>query len=188
MVAELTVERAKVFAGMLVTAGHPYAESAILATALDLMKWCHGAVVGGRVWTPEQQAQAIVDEVRTEWDGWPEKGGTRQLLQLFRAKYARVELETVPISLSDALARKLLAPPCAFCEPGSSHCEFGGPRGHEMEKASIDARAKNPSTQKLDPEVKLTYGQMQQRAAAVYEEEQRRERAQLARLEDRGEA
>jgi hypothetical protein len=181
--ADLDIGKAKLLAGMLVTAGHPFAGSAILATASDLVRWCKGAVIDGRIVTPEQQAQALIDEVRTEWDGWPENGGTRQLLQLFRSKYSKVTLESPGLSLSEAVSRGLLAPPCPLCDKKALHCEYGGQRGHEVYQATIEhSAAMAKSRPAREPVTALTYEQMEQRAAAVYQDEQRRKIAQLEKL------
>lgn len=204
--ADLSLQEAKYLAGTLVTSGHPYAPDAILSTATDLMRWCKGAIVNGRLVTPAQQAEALVQEVRMEWEGWPEKGGSRMLRQLFESKYSKVTLEAPILKLADAVARKLLAPPCSLCAPGETHCEYGGTRGHKQQQAVIDAAVAR--TRKLVPRcprcpedakhceyggligherhdgvASLTYEQMQARAAAVYEEEQRRKGVQLKRLE-----
>ena len=82
--ADLHLEVARHLAGSLVTIGHPPCEDAINATALDLIRWCKGSIIDGRIWTPEHQAEALVYEARTTWDRWR---GTKQLLELFRAKY-----------------------------------------------------------------------------------------------------
>ena len=87
--AELELRKAVTIANALLTIGHPFAQAAINATAMDLVNWCHGYIADGQVITPEQQAEALVERARTEWDGWPEQGGTKQLLELFRSMYVR---------------------------------------------------------------------------------------------------
>ena len=81
---DLTFTMAQSLATALTTIGHPYAQAAVNATALDLMTWCKGVFWEGRiVMNPEAQAQALVNHVRLNWDGWPEQGGTKQLYEEF---------------------------------------------------------------------------------------------------------
>jgi hypothetical protein len=82
---DLTFKVAQHLAGSLVTIGHPTYEDAINATALDLVKWCRGATIQGRVLTAESQAAALVDEARYTWERWR---GTKQFRDLFRDKFA----------------------------------------------------------------------------------------------------
>ena len=118
--AELTLGVARNIAGALVTIGHPYHQAAIDATALDLMKWCKGAFVDGRPVSPERQAESLVAEARSTWDGWPEKGGTKALLELFRTMYppnhSEVSAEWSPLTFEQTVAKGLILPPCPVCD------------------------------------------------------------------------
>lgn len=87
MSADLDWELAQTLAGALLTIGHPYSDAAVKATALDLLKWCKGSTLDGREWTPARQAQWLVDEARNWDEGWPDKGGTRKLRNLFLSKF-----------------------------------------------------------------------------------------------------
>lgn len=92
MAADLPFEVAQIVAAKLATIGHPYQQAAINATAEDLVKWCHGVFLENRRYTPEQQAEALIARARTEWeDGWPDKGGTKRLLSLFREMFCAAE-------------------------------------------------------------------------------------------------
>jgi hypothetical protein len=181
--ADLTLSVAQALAGALVTIGHPFQQVAINATAMDLMKWCKGAILDGRVWSAEQQAEALVEEARTTWDQWPEKGGTKQLLELFRAKYAPKKAQaSIEDRLPDMIARGLLAAPCPHCTAGEPFCEYGGERSHEKaaaEEREVRASAK-PVTRRgarpIDLETLIRGGK------AAYEDEQRRKREQLERV------
>jgi len=86
--AELPFPVAQTLAASLVTIGHPYIQAAINATAMDLIQWCKGSFVDGCNWSPEQQAREITETARATWEGgWPENGGTKRLLELFRARF-----------------------------------------------------------------------------------------------------
>ena len=86
--AELPFPVAQTLAASLVTIGHPYIQAAINATAMDLIQWCKGSFIDGCNWSPEQQAREITETARATWEGgWPENGGTKRLLELFRAKF-----------------------------------------------------------------------------------------------------
>jgi hypothetical protein len=88
--AELDLREAQNIAAALVTIGHPFAPAAINATAMDLVRWCKGAIIDGRILSPRHQAEALVEEARTKWaEGWPDRGGTMQLLDLFRALFEK---------------------------------------------------------------------------------------------------
>lgn len=93
---DLAFEVAKNLAGSLTTIGHPFSQAAINATAMDLVKWCKGIIIGGRAIGPEEQAEQLVDEARFTWTEWPEKGGTRQLLALFRTLFPAPSAGTQP--------------------------------------------------------------------------------------------
>ena len=86
MADHLTFDQAIGFAERLQTIGHPYGKGAVLATAEDLMEWCKGVILpGGAFLTAEGQAEKLIRRAREEWtDGWPEKGGTAKLYELFR--------------------------------------------------------------------------------------------------------
>ncbi len=86
--ADLDPNVAKFLAAGLTTIGHPFSNDAIENTAMDLVRWCKGAFVDGAMWTPEKQARWLTEEVRENWDEWPEKGGTKRLLTLFKSKFA----------------------------------------------------------------------------------------------------
>ena len=65
--------------------GFPWDEDNVVATAEDLTSWCKGAVQGQRVWTAEDQAIWLVDEVRLRWtEKWLGPGA---MLRIFRAKF-----------------------------------------------------------------------------------------------------
>lgn len=85
--ADLKFEIAQGLVGSLLTAGHPYQQSAINATALLLIKLCKGAIVNGVPWSPEQQATALVEEAALWEGGWPDKGGPKQLLDLYKVRF-----------------------------------------------------------------------------------------------------
>lgn len=89
MADELTMELAIKLAESLTTIGHPRMAGAILATAQDLLEWCTGAILKGAAWSPARQAQWLVDTARRDWaeEGWPERGGTGRLRDLFRKKF-----------------------------------------------------------------------------------------------------
>jgi hypothetical protein len=155
-VADLTLEVARELAGSLVTIGHPYAQAAVNATALDLMKWCKGRLLDGRIVTPEKQAEDLVDVARAWPEGWPEKGGTAKLRALFVEMFPAPETATEPpaITIGELVATGRMAPPCEHCGAGETHCPYGGakaharylpdgifgPRQHELALAELRAR------------------------------------------------
>lgn len=192
--AELPFAVAVNLAGSLVTIGHPFGPVAIEATALDLVKYCRGAILDGRTYSPEQQAQALVDEIRTTWDEWPE-GGTKRLAELFKSKYAPNPKDPELPSYEELLSRRMLAPPCQLCEPGVSFCEYGGFRGHVKEKAIIDAFLKSkpqettPAPSQKPKRPPITQADLDQIIAAgkaSWEDEQRRKREQKAGFDSHG--
>src|ERR1700722_17370375 len=63
--------------------GFPWDDEAVQEAARDLVKWCDGAIIDNRVWPPEAQARAIVEEARY-WQKWR---GTGALYQIFRSKF-----------------------------------------------------------------------------------------------------
>jgi hypothetical protein len=111
--ADLKLEVAVNLVGNLLAAGHPYQQSAINATALLLMKWCKGAIVNGVTWSPEQQATALVEEAGLWEGGWPDKGGPKQLLDLFRAKFKPVRTFNTFVELT--AEEKAACDPANFC-------------------------------------------------------------------------
>ena len=119
--AELAFDAARRIATALVTIGHPYEPAAITATAHDLVKWCRGAIIANRVWSPEDQADALVDEARTGWDeGWPRQGGTPKILNLFLTmfppKHQELDPDWKPLSYEETVAKGLIRPPCEMCD------------------------------------------------------------------------
>jgi len=184
--AELTLPVAQNLVGFLLTIGHPYQQAAVNATALNLMKWCKGNIVLRL--DPEQQAQALVEEAAETWEKWPE-GGTRALLELFRAKYAPPKREhTFEERLPEMIARGLLAAPCQHCEPGAPFCPYGGPRSHEKaareEREAAERRAKVIVDVTVAPKPKpsIDLEQLRARSQAVYEDGERRKQEQLERV------
>jgi hypothetical protein len=85
--ADLDFPMAQRIAAALTTIGHPYNQEAIDATAWDLVEWCKGVIIDGKVYSPEDQARALVNTARLEWDCWPE-GGTANLRALFLLRFA----------------------------------------------------------------------------------------------------
>lgn len=67
--------------------GFSFDEAVINATAGDLMRWCKGAIIGGQVWSAENQAHWLVTEAREKWQTW---NGTAGLHKLFRSKFCMV--------------------------------------------------------------------------------------------------
>lgn len=181
---DLTFEVAQRLASSLVTIGHPYQAAAIEATAWDLVKWCHGVIAGRQVVTPEQQAQALVDHAREQWeDGWPEKGGTKRLHGLFREMFPDTQDKPwEPASADQLQQRGLLAARCEHCPPESPFCEYGGPRAHKRyleEQQYIQAHQEEKKPRRA-PLIQLTAGEFQSRAAAFYRDEQKRKGRQVA--------
>jgi hypothetical protein len=85
MADQLDYEAAFRFARALSTLdGFPRYDEAIEATASDLVRWCLGRVIEGRVWSAEAQAFWLVTEAREHWDKWK---GTAALRDLFRARF-----------------------------------------------------------------------------------------------------
>lgn len=180
--ADLSVQVAQGLVGYLLTIGHPYQQAAVNATALNLIKWCKGDI--SRRMTPEQQAQALVEDAAETWEKWPE-GGTRALLELFRAKYApQKKVLTAEESVASMIGRGQLAPPCDRCDPGLLYCQYGGSRAHAHYDAEAAARAKVVIDITTSPKPKPTINldQLLARAPAVYEEEQYRKCEQLQRV------
>ena len=189
---DLTFSVAQNLAASLVTIGHPYQQAAVNATAMDLVKWCKGRITDGGVQSPEQQAEALIDEVRTTWTEWPQ-GGTRALLELFQGKYA--PRKTVkPVTEEDMRARGLIDPPCEVCDgrlyvgeaPNLNYC-ITCRAGRHNARWDGEQGLRRLNTQGLKSQVpvtNLTYQQLQERAQAIYEEEQRRKRAREAEAAD----
>lgn len=125
--ADLDFRAAQSLAASLVTIGHPYAQVAIDATAADLVNWCKGLFVRGRIIDPEEQAQRLVTEARLTWkEGWPDKAGTSQLHDLFREMFEpSLEGERKPFE----------TPPPPSCEKCSdTGWEVTERRGYEYSK------------------------------------------------------
>ncbi len=197
--AELDMKDAMVLAESLITIGHPRQAGSVMATAMDLHDWCKGTIFEGRPWTPLEQATALVQEVRLTWeDGWPEKGGTRKLYALFRAKYAPTQWK--PLSYDQTVAKGLIRPPCAACDdgfylgkpPNMSYClACPGGRRHAQwngdqalhvlnrEGANVGERRLAPPS----PLAGLNLDQVLRDGQAVFEDEQRRKREQLEKLD-----
>jgi hypothetical protein len=62
----------------------PRFEDAIMATAFDLVDWCQGAILDGRVWAAEGQARWLVTEARRGWNKWL---GTADFYALYKGKF-----------------------------------------------------------------------------------------------------
>jgi hypothetical protein len=80
---QLSRDYAVELAESLTTIGHPRFKAAIDATAEDLIRWCHGGIKDNIVWNASQQASYLVRQARLWEDGWPERGGTARLRELF---------------------------------------------------------------------------------------------------------
>lgn len=158
----LDFEVAREVAASLVTIGHPFAAAAIAATAGDLVQWCRGAIFDQRVLNPEDQAHELVSEARLSWaEGWPERGGTQKLLELFRSKYRKAETKAAALpemtseaQIADYLRRGMLAPPCESCGPDAPYCEYGGPQSHKHHIEFWAANLPAPKTDAPKPEGK----------------------------------
>lgn len=108
MATELTFEVAKGLATSLSTIkGFPRHDAAITAVALDLIDWCKGKLVGKKTYSPEQQAQIIVQEARLNWLEWTSMADLRAV---FRAKF-EAEAE---YSLQRQFGKKPV-PDCLHC-------------------------------------------------------------------------
>lgn len=181
--ADLKWEVAQGLAASLMSIGHPYNQAVIDATALDLCHWCKGAIIGGCAWTPEKQAEELVQEARTTWDGWPDKGGTKQLLELFRSKYApKPKQVTEEERIAALIARGLLSEPCVFCrDEGQKYCQYGGAKRHAIESAAEQARRQVIINVTVSPKPKpsISLDLLLARANAAHQDEQRRKREQL---------
>lgn len=137
MAAELDFDNAQHLARALKSIkGFPWDEDTINATAGDLVRWCKGGIINGRLWTPEEQAGAIVDEAREAWEEWQ---GSRQLKLLFLEKFTPAVEEKPPASSAELVQRGLLAPRCIHCEPGAEFCEYGGAKQHARAAVEIAA-------------------------------------------------
>lgn len=195
----LTREKAIKIANLLLTIGHPYSQAAIEATAGDLVEWCQGVTVGQVEFTPEEQAAALVADARTWPEGWPERGGTQKLRELFDGKYSPPELratvvEMVAMTAADAVAKGLLAPPCQFCRPGAEHCEYGGPRSHKHALDFWEIPASSASTAVVESSAsevpgktlpRATLEQLLRDAEANHREDLQRKNAALQKIEGR---
>lgn len=173
-------------AAALITIGHPYQQPAIDATAWDLVKWCGGYFGSNRPISPEEQAESLIEEARVEWEtGWPEKGGTRRLHELFDRMYPHKT--QAPATLEDVRARGLLPPPCPYCADDATFCEEGGARGH---KRLLDDLAALPPAEPTDAKKKtmqavtMTLDEVLARGEELWRAEQARKREQLKQISD----
>lgn len=198
MASVLTLGVAQNLAAALCTIGHPYHPAIINATALDLMKWCKGAIIENCVWTAEQQAEWLVEEVRTTWDSWPE-GATKKLLDIFRGKFKAKEQDRPPLNYEEMIERGLIRRPCERCDgggyvgqaPNIEFCSCGSGRHQqhwegERGLARINAAVFEPGKatraglrpvadfEPLTPETMIQ----------ALEDERRRKQEQLRKLED----
>lgn len=142
--ADLEFPVAMSLATSLTTIGHPPHSEAIRFTAMDLIKECRGGFFDGRPWSPEQQAEEIVEEIRTTWTKWPE-GGTGQLLNLIRTRFpkpAPPKAIATPSGIDpetrSLLERGHLKPPCKHCAPGEPFCPYNGEKQHARQLDSDD--------------------------------------------------
>jgi hypothetical protein len=217
--AELKFQDAEIIAGSLVTIGHPYAASAIRATAADLVKWCTGYTEGlGVIWTPSEQALWLIEEARLWVDGWPERGGTAKLLALFREKFKAPVVIQPLLGTEEAVSRGMIPPPCNACDdtlyvgkpPNVAFCVscgLGKRNARWMGQSELDSRnaakpAPRPERLPSEAEKKMIaagYGpkaplpqperpraeleKMIAEAQAVHENEKRRKKEQLAKLD-----
>lgn len=193
--ADLTLPVAQNLAASLCTIGHPYSQPVINATAMDLIKWCHGAIIEGRVLSAEEQAEQLVEEARLTWlQGWQDKGGTAALRALFDELFKGGAQPLMQRSLTpeDAIARGLIAPPCEACDdklylgkaPNLQYCmacdagrrnaKWNGNK--ELEWLNRPAAERKGRPVLVKP---LTYEAMK----AALDDEQRRKREQQAKLD-----
>lgn len=56
----------------------------VMTIASDLVAWCHGAIIGEKIWTPDEQVEWLVTTARWHWREWR---GSAQLYHLFRQKF-----------------------------------------------------------------------------------------------------
>ena len=87
--------------------------------AEDLMHWCHGAILNGRCWSAETQAEWLVTEVREQWTQWL---GTGAMLAIFRQKFP-------PTSAGNEWNDSFMHDPCPVCGSGKPFrkCHYGKP-------------------------------------------------------------
>jgi hypothetical protein len=124
------LEVAVKLAGSLTVAGHPRNQAAINATAMQLIRLCNGCLMNGRSWNAEQQAEELVRVVMTEWEeGWPERGGSKRLQDLYRLKF-------IPEMLPSNYAQPLGEKPPINC----SKCNDFGYAGELGKKVYCDCR------------------------------------------------
>jgi hypothetical protein len=199
-VADLDMKDAEVLADSLCTINHPMLQAARLSTAMDLHDWCHGGIFEGRPWTPLEQANALVQEARLTFGDWAKAGGTTALLAIYRAKFPEpLKPALPPLTTAELIATGRVAAPCEYCDPGEPWCQFGGAKGHarylpggifgprQHEIAVEELRHRDrPATILTMPRAASilppTYEEMQARGKAQYEDECRRKREQLQRL------
>jgi hypothetical protein len=89
----------------------PRYSEAIQATAEDLMDWCTGAIIDGRVWGAEAQAYWLTTEARRKWLEWK---GTAALESLFREKF-KPNAKVLPGNAARELGPKP-EPDCSTCK------------------------------------------------------------------------
>jgi hypothetical protein len=193
--ADLKLEIAQSLAAALMNIGHPYQQSALNATALNLIKWCRGNIALGL--SPEQQATALVEEAAETWTaGWPERGGTAALFALFKAKYVpKPKEQSEDEMLSSMIRRGLLTAPCPLCKAEyAKWCEHGGYERHARakereaaEKVIIDVAtgtAPPSPPERINPPVDVEA--FLRNAKRAHEDEQLRKRRQIEELEKAG--
>lgn len=174
-------------AGSLTNVGHSWKEEAIRYTAMKLIEWCKGEVINGRVWKPDQQAQALIDHVHEQWDEWPQ-GATKRLREAFDRLFPHKQQAAPPPDIAAMVARGLLPKPCVHCNPEEVFCEHNGEKGHaaflEDQKYWADRNAQQPEKPRpFAPVIQLTAEEFQRRAAAFYRDEQQRKAHQVAEVE-----
>ena len=136
-----------------------------------------------------EAAKRLVEDAALNWDGWPERGGTKMLRDLFRERYEPKQVAAAPSPEAATVARMVaaghLAKPCGLCPPDAEFCEYGGARGHQRyatEQAARIAEAAQPA-KPMKPVVSLhNVRRLMANAATSHAEEQRRKREQLERV------
>ena len=82
-----------------------WTDGAIVQNAKDLVRWCKGCVLDGHIWSAENQAEWLVNEVRERWDKWL---GTKALKQVFTEKFFPAPAPVAAYTTPDA-------PRCGVC-------------------------------------------------------------------------
>lgn len=134
MADKLKFELALKLARSLTTVGHPRFEEALFATAEDLVHWCQGAFVDGHIWSPEDQAQWLVTEVRENWREWTSTADMREvLIRKFSVKEMNPEHQVIELGPKPLIE-------CQVCNDfghvrgPSGWYEFCGCKSGEIEK------------------------------------------------------